>query len=295
MAGLSAVRRPRAPRRECRKYPGSAAARAARVRPSVWDMAEALELDGRRPHRPRVQPGQGLLPAARLHQGRPGPLLPERRRRHPARAARPAHHPGALPRRRGGRVVLPEAGPEEPARLDSHRPHLLPQRPPRRRDLPDRDRRRRLGGEPRLPDLPPLAGAPRRHRAPGRTAHRPRPPAGHRLRGRGARRPGAARGARRPRPDRLAQDLRRARPARLRADRPRVDLRPGAALGDRGGPRAGAARARADHHRLVEGGARREDLRGLQPDRPRPHHRQRLFGTARARTPRSPRRCAGTS
>ena len=36
-----------------------------------------------------------------------------------------------------------------------------------------------------------------------------------------------------------------------------------------------AAYAGAGHDELVEGGARRDDLRGLQPERPRPHHRQR--------------------
>ena len=40
-------------------------------------------------------------------------------------------------------------------------------------------------------------------------------------------------------------------------------------------PRAGATYRRC-HRRMVEGGARRQDLRRRQPELPRPHHRVRL-------------------
>ena len=45
---------------------------------------------------------------------------------------------------------------------------------------------------------------------------------------------------------------------------------------DRGRPRARAADAGPRDDRVVEGGARRADLRRLQPGRPRPHDRRRL-------------------
>lgn len=156
----------------------------------------------------------------------------------------------------------------------------------RRRDVPHRTRSRPLGGEPGHPDLPPLAGAQGGHRPPRRTAHRPRPAARHGLRRCGEGGPRTARGPGRPRPARLAQDLRRPRHPRLRPARPRVDVHPGQTLGHRGGAGAGAPDARPGDHRLVEGGTRRADLRRLQPDGPRPDHRLRLLRTPLPARPR---------
>ena len=44
------------------------------------------------------------------------------------------------------------------------------------------------------------------------------------------------------------------------------------------------------HHRVVEGGAGRADLRRLQPEQPRPHHRLGVLAAAACRAPRSRRR-----
>ena len=73
----------------------------------------------------------------------------------------------------------------------------------------------------------------------------------------------------------------RGRP-RLRADRAGVGLRRPAPLRDRVRARAGASYAGRDDG-VVEGGARGEHLRRLQPELPRPHHRQRLLAAAQAR------------
>ena len=212
-------------------------------------------------------------------------LLPGRRRRHHARPARPAHHPGALPRRRRRRVLLPEAGPQEPARLDPHGPDRLPQRPhadeicptepaavlwaaqlgcltfhpwPVRREATDHPDELRI-------DLDPQPGTDFDDAVP--------------------RRPRTARPAGRVGAHGLAQDVRRPRPPRLRPDRTALDVHRGAPLRHRHRPGAGAAHAGPGHHRLVEGGARRADLRRLQPDRPRPHHRLRLLRTPQAARP----------
>ena len=121
-----------------------------------------------------------------------------------------------------------------------------------------------------------------RHRQPRRAAHRPRPAAGPRLPRRRRGGPRAARGAGRDRAHRLGQDLRQPRRARLRAGRahPRVPRR--AARRHRHRPRARAPAARPRHDVVVEGGARRADLRRLQPGLPRPHHRLGLQPAAAA-------------
>ncbi len=107
----------------------------------------------------------------------------------------------------------------------------------------------------------------------------------HGLPRRRRRRPDPARDPRRVRPARLAQDLRRARPARLHPDRAGRALRGGPQGRHRAGPRDRAPYARAGHHGLVEGGARRAHLRRLQPDRPRPHHRRCLLRPRQAPRP----------
>ena len=76
---------------------------------------------------------------------------------------------------------------------------------------------------------------------------------------------------------------RRPRRAHLRADRAALDVHRRPARRDRLRPRAGARGCRAGHHQVVEGGARRADLRRLQPERPRPHHRLGLLRPADAR------------
>ena len=137
---------------------------------------------------------------------------------------------------------------------------------------------RRVGGQPRLPRLPRLAQPRRRPRARRRAAPRPRPAARHRLRAGARRRLGAEGAARRARHRRLPEDDWQPRAARLRPA--------AAAVGSLRGPRRGGrrrARARAPppghpHRRLVEGGARRADLRRLQPERAAQDRLRRLVG-----------------
>ena len=124
-----------------------------------------------------------------------------------------------------------------------------------------------------------------RRRQPRRAAHRPRPAAGAHLRGRGRGGRGAARAAHRDRAHRVGP--------RRRGNRGRARLR-------RGSPRptssstcgtASSASRRELERRLpdlvtdvvVEGGARRADLRRLQPGLPRPHHRVGLQPAPAAR------------
>ena len=78
---------------------------------------------------------------------------------------------------------------------------------------------------------------------------------------------------RRDRAHRLRQDERQPRRPRLRAGRADARVPRRAARRHRHRPRARAAAARPRHHLVVEGGARRADLRRLQPGLPRPHHR----------------------
>ena len=88
-----------------------------------------------------------------------------------------------------GRGLLPEARAQGRPRLRGDGADRVPLRPPRRRGLPDRDRGGGLVRADGHDHLPPVAGAQRRRRPPRRAAARPRPPAGHRLRGRPARWP----------------------------------------------------------------------------------------------------------
>ena len=148
-----------------------------------------------------------------------------------------------------------------------------------------RRRRARLDGEPRLPRAASAPGARRGPRSPRRAARRPRPGARRRVAadpGGGAR---GARGARRPRPRRLAEDVGLARHPRQRAHRPPLDVHAGAARGARARARGRAARAGARHQQVVEGGAPRR-LPRLQPERQGPHGRGRLLGAAEARRAR---------
>ena len=138
---------------------------------------------------------------ARHHQARHRRVLPRGRRRHHARAARTGRRRSSAGRRActrasslstrekgGGDAFFQKRIPRgAPDYVETARIHV-PLRPPRRRDLPDGDRRRRLGGADGHDHLPPVAGAPRRRRPSRRAAHRPRPAAGHGLRRRRARR-----------------------------------------------------------------------------------------------------------
>src|SRR2546426_1074746 len=60
---------------------------------------------------PHLESGEGLLPAARIHEARSGPLLPGGRHGRVAWGGGQADGAEAVRERRGGRVLLPEAGP----------------------------------------------------------------------------------------------------------------------------------------------------------------------------------------
>ena len=96
-------------------------------------------------------------------------------------------------------------------------------------------------------------------------------------------RPCRPRDTRRTGRDRVAEDVRRQRPARLRPDRAAVGLRrgpPGRAGLCPGGraPRPG----RRDDHLVAKGPRPDQAVRRLQPERQGPHDRQRLLGARRA-------------
>ena len=194
-------------------------------------------------------------------------------------------HPGMVLATREGkprRRVLPEAHPARSAALRRDGAHHLPLRPGCRRDLPDRDRRRALGGADGHDHLPPVAGPARRRRPPRRAADRPRPAAGHRLRRRGARRGDGPGTPGRPRLHGLSEDVGRAWRPHLRPDRAALDVHRRPPRGDRVRTRARTAPAGRGDDEVVEGGARQAGVRRLQPERPRPHDRLGLQRPAEA-------------
>ena len=144
------------------------------------------------------------------------------------------------------------------------------------RAVPGRRRARRVGGQQRLPRLPPVAVPPGRRGEPRRAADRPRPDAGHRLGGRAGGRAGGPGALRRARLHRVPQDQRQQGHPRLPADPAGLDVHPGAARRARRRPRGGAAPPGPGHRQVVEGGARRAGVPGLQPDGPRPDDRLRV-------------------
>ncbi len=235
----------------------------------------------RRPDGRGLESRQGVLRRARRDQARPDPLLPHRRGRGDARARRAARADGALPERRRRSVVLPEAGAGERPRLaadddraDAERDALAGARGGRRRAP-------RLGRQPGLPRLPRVAVPRRRPRPRRRAAHRPRSFARGDVRdgARGRRRDAAAAGG--ARHDRRPEDDGPERHPRVRAARTSLRLVHGARGGGRARPGARAAPPRADHGRLVEGGAGHARVLRLQPERA-PQDRDRRLGRAAA-------------
>ncbi len=139
-------------------------------------------------------------------------------------------------------------------------------------------------------DFHPWPSRRQRHRAPGRAAHRHRPAAGHDVRGRQARRGDRPRGARRDRLRRLAEDVGQPRHPHRLPDRAALGVprRPPRRARVRARGRAPRTRPRDD--RVVEGGAGREGLHRLQPERARPDDRLGLLGARPARRRPSRRR-----
>ncbi len=246
------------------------------------------------------------LPGDRAHgrrdQARRRRVLPLRRGRDHARARAASDDARALAQGRAPghravdagarrrRCLLPEAHPARSPRLRRDHADHVPVGPARRRDPPDRDRRRRLGRADGHHHVPSVAGARRRRRPSRRAAPRPRSPARHRLRRRRARRRRGARRARRARLPGLPEDVGRPWHPHLRPHRAALDVHRRASRRDRVRPRARAAASGRGDDELVEGGARRAHLRRLQPERPRSHDRIRLQRAAEAGRARSPRR-----
>nr|WP_284288994.1 hypothetical protein [Angustibacter aerolatus] len=158
----------------------------------------AVEPGRRRAHRARLQPRPRLLQRARRDQARPGALLRVGRRRHRAGAAGAAVHAAPVPGRRRRREGAPEAAAaRSPDWVETVQIFFPAGRAPPTSLCVTEPRRRRLGGADVDRRVPPVEHPPRRHRAPRRVAHRPRPDARLRLRDRAAGRPRRPRGARR--------------------------------------------------------------------------------------------------
>ena len=257
-----------------------------------------VELEVGEPHRQGHEPGQGALPGRAAHTKRDlveyylavGDGIVRALRERPTQLRR---FPDGIEGEQIYQKRVPEKRPEwvEAARVTfpsgRHADELCVT------ELAQVD----LGGEPRGDRLPPVAVAARRRRPSRRAADRHRPAAGNGLRGRrssvAARR---ARDARRDRLHGLAEDVRATAastsPCRIEPQLGvpgRPPLRARLRAGDR------APRARARHDRVVEGGARREGLHRLQPERPRPHDRVGVLGARRGPTRPSRRRSRGTS
>ena len=140
---------------------------------------EILEIGGREVA--VSNPDKVYFPVPGLHEARPRPLLPRRRRRGAGRGPRPADGAQALRRRHRQGAVLPEAGARQPARVDARRDAHVPVGPDGGRDRRRRGGGPRLGRQPRL-HRPQPAPRPRRgHGPPRRAARRPRPGAGRAL------------------------------------------------------------------------------------------------------------------
>ena len=171
-----------------------------------------------------TNPDRVYFPEPRRDQARPRRLLPARRRRHRPRAARAAVHAAPLPDGRGRREGAPEAGAARARRRGWRRCGCTSRATAaRRRAVRHRAGQRDLGGADVDRRVPPLELPPRRHRAArtsgASTSTRCRTATSPTVRRVAAR---GARGARRARRGRLAEDLRRPGPARLRPDRARA-------------------------------------------------------------------------
>ena len=198
--------------------------------------------------------------------------------------------------RRQGRRVLPEAGPQGRARRTS--------RPPRSPSPPGRTADEICPTELAVPAWAAQMGTLTFHPWPVRRSATSTTPTscgststrsgGTDVPRRGPGRRRRAGAARRARPGRLPEDQRQPRRARLRPDRAAVGLRRRAPRRHRVRARARATYARGDHQ-VVEGGARRRDLRRLQPEQPRPDDRLGLQPAAQARRAGVARRWSGTS
>ena len=234
-----------------------------------------------------------LFPAGRVHEARSRALLPRGRR---GRAARRGGRPNVLvryPNGIDGEFFFQKRAPtSRPPWIDVVS-LSFPSGRTRRRGRAARRRGARVDGEPRLPRAAPASGARRRPRSSRRTARRSRSRAGRRMAADSRGRAGRARHARRFRPGRVAEDVRVARHARLRAHRAALDLRRGPARGAGAGARGRTARAGAGDEQVVEGRAPRRVPR-LQPEREGSDRRRGILGPADGRTRASRRRSRGT-
>ena len=266
--------------------------------PSVERVSAKSHRDVPRDRRPRgagLEPRQGRLPRAGADQARPRAVLPRRRRRGAARRRRPADGAQALREGHRRRAVLPEARAREPPRLHRHRdPALRPRHLGRRGGDPG-CRGPGLGRESRMPRPQPAPGPRRGPRPSRRAARRPRPDA----RGATGRRSSTS-----PWSPARCSTTTGSWAGRRRADRaglhilvriaPEWDFTRRAARRRDPRPRGREPRTRARDGALVEGGARRERVRRLQPEREGPHRGIRVLDPRRSPTRASRRRWTGT-
>ena len=143
-----------------------------------FSILPAMKLQGRPARGQRLEPGQGLLPEAKAEEDRPRQVLPRRRASRPEPRAAAADADAALPGRRGGVVLLPEAGSGESPATGS-RPCTSSSRPGAR----PTSRLQRAGGarldrQPRLHRPAHVALARGRRRPARLPADRPRPERG---------------------------------------------------------------------------------------------------------------------
>ena len=222
-------------------------------------------------------PGQALLPRARADEGRPRRLLPRRRRVRAAASAAAALPHEALPERRRGRLLPPEARAAAPG-VRRRAVRAVSERA-QHGVRGDRQRRgARVGDQPRLHRAAHVALAHRRHRASRLPADRPRSDGRRavavRARDR-ARRAGRDAGAR---ARVVSEDVRRDRPAHPRADQA------GAARSRTCGDSRRRSRKRSSGASATRTSRRRRGASRTAPACSSTSGRTRATGRSRART-----------
>ena len=241
---------------------------------------------GGRAHGEDLQPRPRLLPGHRGDEARPRRVLPGRGAGHRQRPARAPVHDAPLPEGAERREGAPEAGAgRRPAVAGDGAGPLPPLRAPRRRAVRDRAGAGDLGRADVDRRVPPVELAAGRRREARRVADRPRPD---------ARVPdGPGPHASPASSTRCSTSWARWAGRRRRAGEGlhvyvRIDARarlhrraPGGARLRPRGRAAGAARR--DHHLVAQGPGPDRAVRGLQPERPRPHDGGGLLGAGAAR------------
>ena len=266
--------------------------------PTQGRVARVVESCGMRVGRHEVaitNPDKVFFPEPRADEGRPRRVLRRRRRLRPAPPAPAAVPHEAVPERRRGGFLPPEARAREASGLRRRGAGVVPERPLDRLRGRRQRGRARVGRQPRLHRAAHVALARARHRAARLPADRPRPDdrraMGVRPRDRARREGGDGRARARVVPE----DLRRDRAAHPRADQAGAAVPGGAPVreGARGGGRAAHRRPGGRDDDLARRRPGRR-LRRLRPERARPDDRVRLLDPAGRRRARLGAASAGT-